>query len=145
MTAADAFRVGTAGWGIPAAEAAAFPPPGSHLQRYGQRLLAAEINTSFYRPHKPATYERWAAAVPTGFQFAVKLPREITHTRRLLDAAAPLQRFLDEVAGLGAKLGPVLIQLPPSLQFAPDVAASFFNAVRARFGGALVCEPRHAS
>ena len=137
------IRVGTAGWGIPAQHAGEFPGAGSHLERYAQRLPAVEINSSFYRPHRPATYERWARSVPEGFRFAVKLPREITHARRLVGTAGPLTRFLSDASALGDKLGPLLVQLPPSLSFAESVAAAFFGALRAHFGGQVACEPRH--
>ena len=79
-------------------------------------LPAVEINSSFYRPHRPSTYARWAAETPEGFPFAVKLPKEITHKRRLVDVAEPLDRFLAETAALGPKRGPLLVQLPPSLR-----------------------------
>ena len=139
------IRIGTAGWGIPRSCADAFPGEGTHLQRYGALFPATEINTSFYRSHQPATYVRWAGSVPAGFRFAVKLPREITHRRKLIDIAEPLDRFLSEIAALGERLGPVLVQLPPSLAYEADVAAAFFDTLRARFDGALVFEPRHPS
>jgi uncharacterized protein YecE (DUF72 family) len=104
-----------------------------------------EINSSFYRPHKPATYARWAASVPPGFQFSVKIPREITHVRKLVDATEVLDRFLAEVGALGDKLGPLLVQLPPSLRFDPAAAGAFFALLRDRFDGDLACEPRHAT
>ncbi len=138
-------RVGTAGWSIPPQYAADFAAAGSHLQRYAARFSAVEINSSFYRPHRPATYVRWAASVPATFRFAVKMPREITHTRRLADAEEPLARFLNEIAALGDKLGPVLVQLPASLRYEEALAARFFSSLRGRFKGAVVCEPRHAS
>jgi uncharacterized protein YecE (DUF72 family) len=138
-------RIGTAGWTIPAQSAEAFPAQGSHLQRYAQRFNAVEINSSFYRPHKPATYAKWAASVPPNFRFAVKMPREITHTRKLEDFALPLDRFLTEIAALGDKLGPLLVQLPPSLRCEIDTAAQFFHELRARFAGGVVFEPRHPS
>ena len=72
------------------------------------------------------------------------MPKEITHTRRLADVAEPLIRFLGEVAALGEKLGPILVQLPPSLAFRADLAG-FFHDLRARFEGAILCEPRHRS
>ena len=137
------LRIGTAGWSIPGPERAWFPTTGSHLERYAQRLRATEINSSFYRSHKPQTYVRWAASVPADFRFAVKLPREITHTRKLVAIAEPLERFLDEVQNLSGKLGPLLVQLPPSLAFDEEVAVSFFAVLRARFAGSVVCEPRH--
>jgi uncharacterized protein YecE (DUF72 family) len=106
---------------------------------------AAEINSSFHRPHRRETYGRWATAVPTGFRFAAKAPRAITHDLRLVGAQAPLQRFLDEVEGLGESLGPLLVQLPPSLAFDERIVASFFEDLRDRFAGAVVCEPRHST
>jgi uncharacterized protein YecE (DUF72 family) len=136
--------IGTAGWSIPAQYAGAFPSEGSHLERYGSRFRAVEINSSFYRPHRPGTYQRWAATVPADFRFAVKMPKEITHTRRLADVAEPLIRFLGEVAALGEKLGPILVQLPPSLAFKADLAG-FFHDLRTRFEGEIACEPRHRS
>jgi uncharacterized protein YecE (DUF72 family) len=139
------IRIGTAGWSIPKPHAAEFPGPGTHLQRYAQRLAAVEINSSFYRSHQPATYARWAASVPEGFRFAVKIPREITHVRKLVAATDVLERFLSEVRTLGIALGPLLVQLPPSLGFQEALAERFFGSLRARFDGDVACEPRHAT
>lgn len=138
-------RIGTAGWSIPKEHAAAFPAAGSHLERYAAVFNAVEINTSFYRPHRISTYERWAASVPESFRFAVKIPKTITHERRLADAGDLLERFLSEVAGLGPKLGPLLLQLPPSLTFRPGLADRFLEDLRDRTHSGIVCEPRHAS
>jgi uncharacterized protein YecE (DUF72 family) len=137
------FRIGCAGWSIPKEHAAQFPAEGTHLERYARRLPAVEVNSSFYRPHRPETYARWAASTPDGFRFAVKVPREITHTRRLREADEPLERFLAETGALGEKLGPLLVQLPPSLQFAAAAAEAFFGGLRDRFAGSVACEPRH--
>lgn len=145
MRIPDPIAVGTAGWSVPKAYAPLFPETGSHLERYGQRFSAVEINTSFYRPHRAATYERWAAAVPDGFRFAVKVPRAITHERRLRGVDELLARFLAEVAGLGTKLGPLLLQLPPSLPYDRASAEPFLTAFRRSFQGDIVCEPRHAT
>jgi uncharacterized protein YecE (DUF72 family) len=139
------IRVGTAGWSIPRAVADRFATQGSGLQRYAARFSFAEINTSFYRPHRKTTYERWAGTTPEGFRFAVKLPKAITHEARLDGGEAILDRFLDETGGLGAKRGPVLIQLPPSLTFDPAVAGPFLAAFRERYDGEAACEPRHPS
>jgi uncharacterized protein YecE (DUF72 family) len=139
------FSVGCAGWAIPKEHAALFPKNGTHLQRYAQRFPVVEINSSFYRPHRPETYARWAASVPDNFRFAVKVPREITHTRHLGEVTEPLERFLDEVQGLGVKLGPLLIQLPPSLRFNQKTVEAFFAALRKRYQGTAACEPRHRS
>jgi uncharacterized protein YecE (DUF72 family) len=143
--AVSAIRIGTAAWSIPKKHAAPFPIAGSHLERYGAVLNAVEINSSFYRPHRTATYERWAASVPEDFRFAVKVPKAITHERRLKDVGDILDRFLLEAGGLGPKLGLLLVQLPPSLRFDDAVADSFLTELRARVQGSIVCEPRHAS
>ena len=74
--------VGSAGWNIPRLHRARFAADGSQLQRYASRLNAVEINSSFYRPHAAATYERWAASVPASFRFAVKIPKTISHQRK---------------------------------------------------------------
>jgi uncharacterized protein YecE (DUF72 family) len=137
--------IGCAGWSIHKDYVTAFPAGGSHLQRYAARLPAVEINSSFYRSHRPATYARWAASVPAAFRFAVKMPREITHHRRLNDVTELLDRFLDEAGALGDKMGPLLAQLPPRFAFAAAKAETFFEALRKRFVGQVVCEPRHAT
>lgn len=139
------IRIGTAAWSIPKEHAAPFPVAGTHLERYGAVLNAVEINTSFYRPHRTATYERWAASVPEDFRFAVKVPKAITRERRLKDVGDLLDRFLSEAGGLGPKLGPLLVQLPPSLAFQAGIADSFLRELRARIEGSIVCEPRHTS
>jgi uncharacterized protein YecE (DUF72 family) len=140
-----AVRIGTAGWTIPRPAAEHFASNGSHLERYASRLNAVEINSSFYRPHRKSTYERWAATTPDGFEFCVKLPKRMTHEKQLQDCAGELDRFLEEVSGLGAKLGPLLVQLPPRLAWNEKIAEGFLTLLRARHGRALVCEPRHAS
>ncbi|MGN6818674.1 MAG: DUF72 domain-containing protein [Sphingomonas sp.] len=117
----------------------------SGLERYAAVFNAAEINSTFYRPHRRSTYERWAASVPADFAFAVKLPRTITHEARLIAAEAPLARFLEETDGLGKKRGPILIQLPPSLAFEPAIATDFFALLRDRTANDAACEPRHRS
>ncbi|MEO5739585.1 MAG: DUF72 domain-containing protein [Vicinamibacterales bacterium] len=135
--------IGTAGWSIPRVSAHRFADEGTHLQRYARVFACAEINSSFHRPHSAATYAKWAACTPPAFRFAVKVPRTITHDQKLRRARSALERFLGEAAGLGRKRGPILEQLPPSLSFEPRAARTFFELLRARCGGAVVCEPRH--
>jgi uncharacterized protein YecE (DUF72 family) len=139
------YRIGTAGWSLPKAEQGEFPAEGTHLERYAARFAAVEINSSFYRPHRPQTYARWAASVPPDFRFAVKVPRTITHERRLRDAADLLDGFLGEATALGPTLGCLLVQLPPSLAFDAKVVDAFLTALRARHDGAVALEPRHAT
>lgn len=108
-------------------------------------MTGAEINSSFHRPHARAVYERWAASTPPSFRFSVKLPRTITHEGELRRARLALQAFFGQVSGLGGKLGPILVQLPPSLVFNIRVARSFFVALRDLHSGHVVCEPRHVT
>jgi uncharacterized protein YecE (DUF72 family) len=137
--------IGTAGCQVPSHHRSLFADSGSHLERYASRFAAVEINSSFYRPHAARVYERWAAAVPGSFRFAVKCPKAITHERRLQMARRPLEQFLGEVAGLGPKLGPILVQLPPSHEFELRRVKRFLTLLRERHAGPVVCEPRHAT
>jgi uncharacterized protein YecE (DUF72 family) len=86
---------------------------------------------------------RWAAAVPDDFRFAVKLPKRISHELRLVDAGEVLSCFWEEIRLLGAKLGPLLLQLPPSLAYERTIAEPFFKRLRAHIPHPVVCEPRH--
>ena len=139
-----ALRIGCAGWSLPREHWPDFPAEGSHLARYARRFNAAEIDTSFYRPHRFETYARWAASTPAGFRFAVKLPKTITHERQLVDAMPAFDDFLAQVSGLAGKLGCLLVQLAPRLAFDPAVAGPFFEGLRERHGGPVALEPRHA-
>jgi uncharacterized protein YecE (DUF72 family) len=143
--AKDALRLGCASWSLPRDIQDQFPGDAPHLARYATRLNAVEINSSFHRPHSRATYERWAASVPPSFRFAVKLPRTITHERRLADAAPLLDEFLAQASGLGDRLECLLVQMPPSLAFDAATATSFFDVLRERWSGRIAAEPRHAS
>jgi uncharacterized protein YecE (DUF72 family) len=137
------IRIGTAGWSFP--RDLDFPAEGSGLERYAARFDCVEINSSFYRPHQRKTYERWAASTPADFRFAVKVPQAITHERRLTAIDDLLARFLDETDGLGAKRGPLLVQLPPSLRFETERVGAFLETWRRRTDAPTVLEPRHAS
>ncbi|HYI95068.1 MAG TPA: DUF72 domain-containing protein [Bryobacteraceae bacterium] len=139
------FHIGTAGWAVPIKSAERCPGVGTHLQRYARVLRCAEINTTFHRPHEEATYQRWARSTGPSFRFAAKVPRLITHELRLQGTAAVLDRFLGETRALGPKRGPLLVQLPPSLEFDARIAGRFFELLRRRSSDFVVCEPRHAS
>jgi uncharacterized protein YecE (DUF72 family) len=119
----------------------------SALERYTREFDAVEVNSSFYRHHRESTWARWAASTPDDFRFAVKLPRAITHEAKLDVAGSRdvLDRFLGEVAQLGGKLGPLLVQLPPSLEFDAARATAFLDELRTRHDGDVVLEPRNAS
>jgi uncharacterized protein YecE (DUF72 family) len=138
-------RLGCAGWSISRDAAPSFTDSGSHLERYAAVFNAVEINSSFYRPHQPQTYARWADSVPDDFRFAVKLPRTITHDQRLKEIDAPLAQFAAEAGTLGNKLGCVLVQLPPSLTLDAPLAEAFLQRLRGHFDCMLACEARHGS
>lgn len=149
------IHIGTAGWTLPKDHASSFPPSGetklTHLQRYAHRLHCVEINSSFHRPHMRKTWERWATSTPSNFRFSVKIPRTITHAAKLSSTGALLQTFLDQATGLGEKLGPLLIQLPPSLPFDEPLAHDFLTTFRELYPAPdpsenlAALEPRHAS
>ena len=137
------LRIGTAGWTIPSTLADQFSSEGTSLDRYSARFTCAEINSTFHRSHRPSTYERWALSTPPEFRFSAKLPKTITHVRKLAGAEDLLARYLDEIAALGDRLAVHLVQLPPKLQFDQSLAADFFARLKARTALAIVCEPRH--
>lgn len=137
--------IGCAGWGIPKEAAHAFPAEGSHLERYAAVFPMVEINTSFYRPHRPQTYARWAESVPDGFRFAVKVPRAITHDAGLQDIDGLLAAFAGEVGELKHKLGCLLVQLPPKFGFHDVTVRDFFLRLQERFDCMIACEGRHPS
>ena len=137
--------VGTAGWSIPREHAHLFPEHGTALERYAARFRAVEINSSFHRPHRLSTWQRWADSVPYDFRFSVKLPKEVTHRRKLVDCSDELTAFLDQVGALGSKLAVLLVQVPPKLAFDRDLAKSFFAPFGERSAAMIACEPRHPS
>lgn len=137
--------VATAGWSIPRLVSDSFPGDGTQLQRYARVLRGVEIDTSAYRDHPADRYANWARQTPRGFRFAVKLPQAITHDARLQRARAPLEHFLRSIAGLGSRLGPLVVQLPPSLAFESRTVTRFFALLRERHAGDVACEPRHPS
>jgi uncharacterized protein YecE (DUF72 family) len=137
--------VGTAGWTIPTREREFFPEEGSSLERYAARFRGVEINSSFHRPHRASTWAKWAESVPEDFRFAVKVPRTITHQRKLVECGDLVEDFLRDVAPLGDKLAILLVQLPPSLAFDPTLASPFLELLAEAAPCRIVCEPRHPS
>ncbi|HEY0757997.1 MAG TPA: DUF72 domain-containing protein [Acidisarcina sp.] len=135
------LRTGTAGWSLPRDVAR----EGSHLFTYSRALPCAEINSTFYRPHRPATWARWAAETPEDFRFSIKAPKAITHEAKLRETKLLLKTFLEQVALIGEKAGPILFQLPPSLGFDSIIAKDFFDTFRSLSGREAAIEPRSAS
>ncbi|MEP7086223.1 MAG: DUF72 domain-containing protein [Gemmatimonadota bacterium] len=143
-TCASIF-IGTAGWAIPKPVAAAFPANESALARYSSVFTAVEINSTFRRSHQAKTYERWREIVPPVFRFAVKTPKLLTHDAQLVDCGSGIRSFLAEISVLGAKLGPILLQLPPSLAFDANIVGPFCEMLAQSDRFTIACEPRHAS
>jgi uncharacterized protein YecE (DUF72 family) len=143
--ACNRVRIGIAGWAMPAAFSDKSPERQSHLEQYSQYFNAVEINSSFYRPHRRHSYERWSDSVPPSFRFAVKMPKLITHERRLVGCADELTAFLHSAAGLGEKLGVLLLQLPPSAVFDEEVVCKFLELLTEQTTAKIVCEPRNPS
>ena len=146
---AESIRIGLAGWSEAASRHGKLLPGrpeegATGLQRYASAFDFVEINSSFYRQVRPATYAKWSVEVPDQFRFAVKMHRLITHYTRLKNTEL-LKDFFGSVAGLGQKLAVVLVQLPPTLVFDQEIAGQFFRALRRIYQGCAVCEPRHAS
>lgn len=111
-----AVRVGCSGWQYAHWRGRFYPedvPASAWLERYAEDFDTVELNGTFYRLPEPATVRRWRARVPSEFSFAWKASRFITHNKKLKDPREPLARMMASARELGAKLGPILFQLPP--------------------------------
>jgi uncharacterized protein YecE (DUF72 family) len=112
-------RIGTSGWQY-RDWAGSFYPAGlaqrGWLESYAERFATVESNNAFYRLPERRIFEAWAERTPPDFLMAVKVSRYLTHIKRLAEPEEPVARFVERVAGLGDKLGPVLLQLPPQLR-----------------------------
>jgi uncharacterized protein YecE (DUF72 family) len=127
-----AIRIGTSGWSYDHWVGPFYPPgtaAGDRLAHYACRFDSVEINNTFYRLPSPETFEAWRAAVPESFVFACKASRYITHMKKLKDAPDATRRFLEAIASLGERLGPVLFQLPPRFRVNPERLADFLAAL----------------
>jgi uncharacterized protein YecE (DUF72 family) len=118
-------------------------PAARMLAAYAERLPTVEVDSTFYRPPEPSTLAGWYRAVPPGFRFALKAPREITHDRRLRGIGEPVRAFRLAAAELEEKLGPILFQLPPTLRKDLALLADLVAAMPR--GGRTAIEFRHPS
>jgi uncharacterized protein YecE (DUF72 family) len=138
--------LGTSGWQYRHWRGRFYPigvPQREWLGFYAERFATVEVNNAFYRLPERRTFVQWGSRTPSDFCVAVKVSRYLTHIKRLRDPAEPVARFLDRATGLGAKLGPVLLQLPPTLV----AEASTLDDVLRRFPASVkvAVEPRHPS
>lgn len=139
--------VGTSGWQYPHWRGPLYPqgvPQRLWLEHYSSQYATVENDGTFYRLPSPETFADWQRRTPADFVMALKASRYLTHVKRLRDAAEPVARLMRAAAGLGSKLGPVLLQLPPTLTADPPRLA----ACLAEFAGSsphVAVEPRHPS
>jgi uncharacterized protein YecE (DUF72 family) len=137
---------GTSGWQYRDWRGTFYPrdvPARRWLEYYAAQFATVENNGTFYRLASRATFASWRDRVPGDFIMAVKASRYLTHVRRLRDPAEPVKRLLEAAAGLGGRLGPVLLQLPPDLQAGPALLRECLRAFPAAVRVAV--EPRHPS
>jgi uncharacterized protein YecE (DUF72 family) len=130
--------VGTSGWQYRDWRGVLYPPglaERNWLEHYASRYGTVENNGTFYRLPAAETFAAWRAKTPAGFVMTVKASRYLTHVRRLRDPAEPVERLMRAAAGLGDRLGPVLLQLPPNLRADPGALDACLREF-ARFPGA---------
>jgi uncharacterized protein YecE (DUF72 family) len=138
--------VGTSGWQYSSWRGEFYPPKLAQkrwLEHYAEAFATVENNSAFYRLPARETFTSWRSRVPADFVMTVKASRFLTHVRRLREPYEPVRRLLDAAAGLGDRLGPILLQLPPTLSADPQLLAEclkqFPRTVR------VAVEPRHES
>jgi uncharacterized protein YecE (DUF72 family) len=138
--------VGTSGWQYRDWRGVFYPdglPQRAWLRHFAEEFPAVEVNNAFYRLPDREVFERWRDETPAGFVVAVKVSRYLTHIRRLRDPAEPVARLTSRAEALGDRLGPYLVQLPPTLRASPEA----LDACLACFprGSRVAVEPRHES
>lgn len=145
----ERLHIGTSGWSYKHWSGIFYPEdvkPAKYLEHYVTVFDCVELNASFYRIPNVKTVQGWARRTPASFRFCTKMSRFITHQKKLVDAAEAIDRFLAAFEPLGDRLGPFLVQLPPSLRFAPDIAEAFLHLLALRRNlGEFVLEARHDS
>jgi uncharacterized protein YecE (DUF72 family) len=141
------YRVGISGWRYPPWRGVFYPTglrQRDELSFVAERLNSVEINGSFYALQRPSSYQQWFAQTPSGFVFAVKGPRFVTHMKKLADARTPVANFLASgVLALAGKLGPVLWQLPPTLGYDAARLTAFFDLLPRTMTAALALAREH--
>jgi uncharacterized protein YecE (DUF72 family) len=140
------IRIGTSGWQYRDWRGPVYPlglGQGRWLEHYALLFDTVESNNAFYRLPERRTFEAWAARTPDDFAMAVKASRYLTHIKRLREPEEAVDRLVERASGLGPKLGPVLLQLPP--RFRAD--AERLDRTLARFpdGWRLAVEVRDPS
>jgi len=128
--------VGTSGWQYRDWRNAFYPSglsTANWLEHYATQFRTVENNGTFYRLASPDTFATWQARTPSGFLMAVKASRYLTHIRRLRDPAEPIGRLLRAALPLGDRLGPVLLQLPPTMRIDASALAECLTQFSAQY------------
>lgn len=131
--AIENLYIGTSGWSYGNWKPDFYPPElksADFLNFYAKHFSTTEINSSFYHFTMKKTIEKWLENTPDNFRFSAKLHRSITHYQKLQDIEAPLTKYAEIFSQLKPKLGPVLIQLPPSLNFQQNIVEAFYTILR---------------
>ena len=143
------IHIGTSGWSYSDWKGEIYPKElksTDWLMKYAEWFDTTEINSSFYRMPREQTVINWAAKVPDGFKICPKISKYLTHTKRLKEPEEPLQRFFSVFGQIKSKLGPVLVQLPPSLKFDEEIAQHFFGLLKSEYKQYhFVLEVRHST
>ena len=143
------IHIGTSGWSYKHWKPIYYPGTvraGDYLSFLSKEFDSTEINTSFYRLPKPATLQKWMAAVPKDFKFCPKMSRYLTQMKKLNEPEEPLDRFFSLFGSMKKHLGPVLIQLPPNLGFHLQKAEYFFSLLKEKYSAYIFAlEVRHDS
>lgn len=140
------IRIATSGWQYADWRGVLYPPGLPQrlwLEEYARHFDTLELNNSFYRLPSYDAFAAWRQRLPVGFVVAVKASRYLTHIRRLRDPAEPVARLMGAARGLGDRLGPILLQLPPTQRAEPGRLAEtlgFFPD-----GSRIAVELRHPS
>jgi uncharacterized protein YecE (DUF72 family) len=125
-------RVGCSGWQYKHWKGDFYPaalPQTRWFEHYAAVFDTVEINNSFYRLPERATFAAWARRAPSGFEFAVKASRFLTHMKKLKDPEEPIDRLFSRMRALGTHLGPVLYQLPPGWKVDRERFAHFLTVL----------------
>ncbi len=138
--------VGTSGWQYDSWRGRFYPsdlPKRAWLEHHAATWRTVEVNNAFYRLPRREVFQAWASRTPPGYALTVKASRFLSHVKRLREPQEPVARLMDRVAGLGPRLGAVLLQLPPTLQADPALLEQCLACFPS--GTRVTVEPRHDS
>jgi uncharacterized protein YecE (DUF72 family) len=128
--------IGTSGWAYPNWVGILYPeglPQSKFLNYYSQFFNCVEVNSTFYRVFKPSTYSNWMKAVGEDFKFIIKIPQEISHKKKLVNAIQDIEDFFENISVLKPKIAMLLLQLPPSFNTSIDIFSEVIKYMRSYY------------